>query len=87
MSGSITWEHSPLPYVVRLRVAMDEDSVPEVSEFHVTAYSIFEAMMQATLQAGGQVLDGTKIRVEDVRPDPRKRQEIVILNKDGHDPK
>jgi hypothetical protein len=70
-SGNTT-THDPLPYVVRLRIAMTDDAVPEVRELHVTAYSIHEAWMQAVLEATGSgVVDiaTTKVQVEFIGPD------------------
>lgn len=64
--------HEPLPYIVRLRVAVDEDSAPTVKVFRVTAYSIVEAMAQAMISAEATTVDlgaHVQFRVEDVVPD------------------
>lgn len=44
--------HLPLPYVVRIRLVSSEDTVPDVRELHVVAYSVFEAMLQGLFEAG-----------------------------------
>lgn len=61
--------HAPLPYIVRIRVVVDDDATPESREFKLTAYSVLEAMMQALYQAGGTAIDGVNYKVEDIRPD------------------
>lgn len=63
------WVHDPLPYIVRLRETLNEDSVPTVNEYRVVAYSIFEAMVQATTRAGGRGIDDIRYKIEDIYPD------------------
>ena len=71
LEGSVNdmMTHEPLPYLVRVRQVTDEDSPPVVSEHTITAYSLLEAMLQATINAGGSGLDDSKIKVESVEPD------------------
>lgn len=61
--------HEPLPYVVRLRSTLTDDAVPEVRDFHVLAYGVFEAAMQAVMEAGGLGLEDARHRVESVSAD------------------
>lgn len=62
--------HPPLPYMARVRVVADDDSVPQVREVHVVAYSVIEAAMQAITEVGGtSVLSDEKYRVESIGPD------------------
>lgn len=56
----------PLPYVVRLRVAISDDAVPEVVEHKVVAYSIADAIMQACYRSGSVI---GSVVVEDVQAD------------------
>lgn len=67
MSDSFT--HDPLPYIVRTRSSVSDDAQPVVTEHRLTAYGVFEAVVQACVLAGGHGLDDPKIIVEDVRPD------------------
>lgn len=61
--------HAPLPYVVRVRLVRDDDAAPEVREIRLTAYSVLEAMLQATIEAGGSTFDDSKVKVEHITPD------------------
>ena len=61
--------HRPHPYAVRVRVTESEDTVPRVHEYRGIAYSVFEAVMQATFEAGAKEIDGVKCKVEAVGPD------------------
>jgi hypothetical protein len=62
--------HDPLPYLVRLRISLTDDAVPEIREFKVVGYSLMEATMQAFFEAtGSSVIDDAKIKVEFVGPD------------------
>lgn len=62
--------HMPLPYVVRLRVAHSDDAKPETVTERVVAYSILDAMMQASLRVRGMsgLAEGQAV-VEDITPD------------------
>lgn len=48
-----TYNHEPLPYIVRLRQVLSDDSVPDSREFRVIAYGLLEATMQALMEANG----------------------------------
>ena len=61
--------HPPLPYLVRLRLTMTDDSRPEIVEYRVVAYSLREATMQACFQAGAVAFEGQNVTVEFVGPD------------------
>lgn len=61
--------HDPLPYLVRLRVALTDDAVPEIQEIRVVAYSLSEAMMQAFIAVTGNGVIDSKVRVESIAPD------------------
>ena len=61
--------HGPLPYIIRLRVSIDDDAPPQIREFHITAYSVIEAVFQAIFEAGGTELNDAKTMVDSVRPD------------------
>lgn len=61
--------HEPLPYIVRLRSTLSDDAVPETREFPVLAYGIFEAWMQAILEAGGTGIEDARHQVESISPD------------------
>lgn len=65
--GMVT--HLPLPYMVRARVVADDDAPPQVREFRVVAYSVFEAMMQVCVEAGSVSLDDAKVKIEEIKPD------------------
>jgi len=63
--------HQPLPYLVRLREAIggNDDLAPTIREERVVAYSLMEALLQATFQAGGTGVDDSRYRVEFIGPD------------------
>lgn len=61
--------HRPLPYIVVLRGAVSDDHPPSRIERRVVAYSVFEAMMQALLEAAGVAPDSTKWQVDSIGPD------------------
>jgi hypothetical protein len=65
---SDTWAHAPLPYVVVLRVAATEDEEPVTSTHRLRAYSVIEALLQASMQATGHYAEG-KVTVESIAPD------------------
>jgi hypothetical protein len=61
--------HDPLPYIIRLRITIDEDQPSEVREFKVTAYSLMEALFQANFEAmGSSIIDNAKVKVEFIAP-------------------
>ncbi len=62
------YAHAPLPYVVVLRVALTDDGKTERFERSVTAYSAYEAVHAAVIEAAG-VLDFAKVKIESIRPD------------------
>lgn len=69
--------HLPLPYVVHVRVMMSEDAFPETHIVRLMAYSIFEAMCQASQQlGGGTILDDAKVKIERIEPDVPEYQRI-----------
>jgi hypothetical protein len=62
--------HAPLPYVVKISSIISEDSPPVITEHHVTAYSLVEALISASVEAGGgMILDDTKYRAVSATPD------------------
>ena len=64
--------HAPLPYVVRLRMARGDDSVPDIQEVRLLAYSLEEAICAAVFQSTGRpgALDVTgTVLVDSVEPD------------------
>jgi hypothetical protein len=63
------YTHHPLPYAVTVRSTVDEDSAPTVRTFTVTAYSLMEALIQASFEAGGTGLEDQKHHIERVEPD------------------
>ena len=65
-----TWAHRPLPYVVRLRVSTDDDKPSVRYEHRCLAYSLLEALIQASVAATGQAtIDNQKVAVERLEPD------------------
>lgn len=60
--------HSPVPYIVTLRVVVDQDQPPTRIEAHVTAYSLIEAVEAAFLAQAGR-FDKGEYLVEAVEPD------------------
>lgn len=69
---SDTFTHPPLPYVVTLRTAADDDSPARTVDYHLMAYGVMEAILQAIFQAGGSGLEGEKHKVEKVEPDMKE---------------
>lgn len=63
------WVHEPLPYTVRVRSILDADAPPVIREFKITAYSAFEAWVQAVVEAGGSGLEDMRHKVEHITPD------------------
>ena len=64
------WAHPPLPYVVTIRSVTDDDSAPRVADYHVVAYSCFEAILSATCEAGGSGIgESDKHKVLFIKPD------------------
>ena len=62
--------HPPLPYLVTIRSVTDDDSAPRVMTYKVVAYSILEAIIAATVEAGGSgIVDKDKHQVLYVHPD------------------
>lgn len=61
------YQHDPLPYVVALRIGLDEDAPTSDYEWRGYAYSIFEAMMQATIGATGDA--NGSVRIVSILPD------------------
>lgn len=61
--------HRPLPYVVHLRAAASEDEPPVRHVKHLTAYSLIEAVLQASMEVTGSVDAKQTVIVESVRPD------------------
>lgn len=80
MSEAI-WSHRPLPYIVRVRVTLTDDSVPTVCEERVVAYSIMEAIVQAVARTGWMGVDDTRYRVEDIAPDLVAYTAILIAER------
>lgn len=60
--------HEPLPYTVRLREMLSEDSIPSTREFNIVAYSVFEAWIQAVAEAGGTGIEDAKYKLEHIGP-------------------
>jgi len=60
--------HEPLPYVVKLRTTISDDAPPATLEFKVVAYSVWEALSQALMEAGATSPDGSKHTVESIGP-------------------
>ncbi len=67
--GDSIFIHEPLPYVVRVRSVLSEDEPPEVRTFRMFAYSVLEAVIQATFMAGGNGLEDARHRIEAIEPD------------------
>jgi hypothetical protein len=63
--------HRPLPYVVVVRTVTDDDAPPQTSVIRVRAYSILEAMIQATtnLSGGYRVGSDSKAEIISIEPD------------------
>lgn len=60
----------PLPYTVRIRMSVHEDEQAIVSEHHVVAYSLTEALQMAgMIVAGNTAIDEATIVVESVSAD------------------
>lgn len=79
--GSSVWTHEPLPYVVVLRMVVDEDRPGESRECHVVAYSLLEAAMQAIYELDGKASpDGTKYKVERIGPDASAYFAALVAN-------
>lgn len=60
--------HAPLPYIVKARVVVSEDAPAESREVRLFAYSVLEAMMQASQELGGG-FDDARVKVERIEPD------------------
>lgn len=64
------WVHHPLPYVIRARVMVNDDTPQEQRELRpVYAYSIIEAMFQACILLGGTGMEDAKIKIDYIGPD------------------
>ena len=71
--------HLPLPYVVTARVIVSDDAPPAEHVIHLTAYSMFEAMFQASISLGGTGgLEDAKVKVEKIEPDVPEYQRVFI---------
>lgn len=68
VSGSL-YIHEPLPYLVRLKVVVSDDAIPETRECRIVAYSLMEAAFSALFQNGGSEFDGVKYSIVSVEPD------------------
>lgn len=69
MSGA-PLSHEPLPYVVTVRVALDDDHAPELRQIKLVAYSVIEAMVQASIIAGGSIgHEDARVKVERIDAD------------------
>lgn len=71
--------HEPLPYVATVKIVSDEDAPPETREIKTTAYSIFEAMIQASMECGSSGLEDQKIKVTAIAPDLAAYAEMLKL--------
>ena len=79
MSDETDHAHAPLPYVVVLRAAVSEDGPVERFEQHVVAYSIYEAMWAAIVEAtGSAVIERKRCTIESVRPDMAAYAALVL---------
>lgn len=63
------WVHEPLPYIITVRSTVSDDAAPVEQDYPETAYSIFEAILQAVSEAGGTGLDDVKHKAVRIRPD------------------
>lgn len=72
-TGGDALMHTPLPYVVRLRISESDDTEPRIVEVRQPAYSAMEACMQACLQASGTAALGeaSNVKIESVQPDEK----------------
>lgn len=77
-SNGDAFMHQPLPYLVTARVVVSDDAVPERQTVKVTAYSVFEAMLQVTMQIGSGFAD-ERVTIEKIEPDIEGY--VVMLNK------
>lgn len=80
--GNSDGTHRPLPYVVRIRVALDEDRQGDVVTWNGYAYSLMEAMLQACFVVCGEA-SPAKVSVEHVGPDMVEYLRMVV--KELHD--
>lgn len=65
-----TFVHEPLPYLVTARIVLDDDQPPETRTVPLVAYSLLEAMVQASLLlGGGPGMNDAKVRIERIEPD------------------
>ena len=69
-----SFDHKPLPYIIYLKIVASEDLPPETRPFRITAYSVYEAMLQAILSTGNdpeQIFGGEskKVNVVSLGPD------------------
>lgn len=79
-----SFSHQPLPYVVTARVVVSDDLPPEQHEIRLWAYSIFEAMLQASIQLGGRAgLEDGKVKVERIAPDVDAFRKHITTQKEG----
>ena len=62
------WQHMPLPYVVRVRATLSDDAPPVTAEYHLWAYSVMEAGIEASYEACGAI-DQARVVVEHIEPD------------------
>jgi hypothetical protein len=82
-----TWTHQPLPYRVRMRVTAGDDATPTVVEHRCLAYSVLEAVIQASMSAtGAATIDNQKVTLERIEPDvamPEQHDDAWRLLRDG----
>lgn len=77
------WTHAPLPYIVKVRTTLTDDSAPQITEHRVTAYSFMEALIQATMEVGGFGLNDARYQVESISPDLEKYAAHVMRSHVG----
>ena len=75
--------HHPLPYIVKLHVSLGDDTVPHERTWEGYAYSILEAVFQATTSVGGSGFGDERIKVVDMAPDLLAYVRDLLANKYG----
>ncbi len=61
--------HAPMPYTVVLRGTLGDDLPPTESVHKLVAYSVYEALLQAMMEASGSSPESCTYKVVSIGPD------------------
>jgi hypothetical protein len=68
-SGGDMFCHGPMPYVVEMRLTLTDDEAPRSETWRGYAYSLLEAMLQASMAVGGKGVSDERVKVIFIGPD------------------